>query len=78
MWSSKLLFAFEGRLNCMAYDIKNTLAVNLQHLMEQSSDMKSQKALGKRAKVGQTTIGANCLSEKDIATYQKVRRAFES
>lgn len=24
------------------------------------------------------TLGANCLSEKDIATYQKVRRAFES
>lgn len=41
----------------MSYDIKNTLAVNLQHLMEQSADLKSQNALAKRSKVGQTTIG---------------------
>ena len=57
MWASKTLFAFGGRLIHMTYDIKNTLAVNLQHLMEGSADLKSQNALAKRSKVGQTTIG---------------------
>ena len=98
----------------MSYDIKNTLAVNLQHLMEESADLKSQNALAKRSKVGQTTIGnylrpesyrgypslekveklaralgvdtwslihptlgSNCLNDKDLEAYRKIRRALE-
>ena len=113
--SSKFLLAFGGRLIFMPYDIKNTLAVNLQHLMEKSSDLKSQNALAKRSKVAQTTIGnylrpdsytgypamdkvdklarafgldawvlihptlgSNCLDERKLEIYDKIRRAFDS
>jgi len=57
----------------MTYDIKNTLAVNLQHLMERSADMKSQNALAKRSKVGQTTIG-NYLRPDSYAGYPSMEK----
>lgn len=73
MWASKTLFGFEGRLLLMAYDIKNTLAVNLQHLMENSADMKRQNSLAKRSKVGQTTIG-NYLRPDSYTGYPSLEK----
>lgn len=65
----------------MAYDIRNTLAVNLQHLMEHSIDMKSQNALGKRSKVAQTTIGNYLRPDSykgfpSLENIDKLARAF--
>ena len=65
----------------MPYDIKNTLAINLQHLMEESADLKSQNALAKRSKVAQTTIG-NYLRHDSYNGYpsmdkvEKLAKAF--
>lgn len=60
----------------MSYDIKNTLAVNLLHLMEESADLKSQNALGKRSGVGQTTIG-NYLMPDSYPGYPSMEKIIK-
>lgn len=72
MPSSNLSLGARASMALMTYDLKNVLAVNLEHLMERSADLKSQAALGRRAKVAQTTVG-NYLHPESYVGYPTMK-----